>query len=190
MSDCLKRQNENYKGEVRYRCINPEATVYRHLVVLPQCAACPVQVLRKPDDPPCKEKKLDSPLPILEQHEGYPDCPYREDSDGRLICNITLLPVTPEVCHRCDAGTRTHTATLGDKISNYSRAIRGWFLSGQPNRTPEEIKELFEMHCNVCDRYDREAHACKNCGCSVSESAEPLDNKLAMATEHCPLGRF
>ena len=190
--DCIKRQQEFRGGEERFRCLNPEAEHYRLPVLQAQCAVCPVAVLRKQEGPPCKQKQPhNAELHILEQHEGYPDCPYRYKGQHGLTCNITGLPVTPGICGRCDAETRTRTAGLVDKVGNYLFAIRQWVAQGCPNRTPEEIKNLYETHCLNCDRRDPETDSCKNCGCALSATTlEPLKNKLAMATEHCPLGRF
>lgn len=192
MDDCLKRQREDFKGTERSRCLNHEATTHLQIVTTPQCESCPVKVLRKLEGPPCKQKPLvENQLPILQQHEGYPECPYRFQSVGGYTCSVTGLPVTPEICGRCDEETRATTATWGDKAINYLTSIRRWVAQGQPMRTAEEIEKLFAEHCANCERYDKESHGCKTCGCSVSATTmEPLDNKLRMGSEHCPLGRF
>lgn len=134
------------------------------------------------------------PLPVLETPPEYPECPYRSKGREGFICSITNLPVTPDICHRCTEITeieeRKNQAKLGTKIYNYFGAVRRWVASGRPRRSKEEIERLFQEHCKGCDMYDAKKHACKSCGCNVSEDADPLDNKLAMATEHCPLGRF
>lgn len=134
------------------------------------------------------------PVPVLETLPEYPQCPFRFKGKTGLMCSITNLGVTPEICKRCTETTvveeRKNQAKLGSKIYNYFGAIRRWVASGRPTRTKEEVAKLFEEHCKVCDRYDPEKHACKNCGCAVAKEGDPLDNKLAMATEHCPLGRF
>lgn len=188
--ECIKRQNENYKGTPQTRCINPNADTFKELVVLQQCEACPVKVLLKNKVPCGQQREPKLLLPVLNQQEGYPACPFRYEGKGNLMCSITSLPVDREICGRCDAETREHEATLGDKIGNYFGAVRRWVASGRPTRTPEEITTLFNDHCSGCDRYDKKTHSCKNCGCKVTTDLSPLSNKLAMATEHCPLGRF
>ena len=192
MSDCIKRQVEFRKGHEQLRCIHPKADQFKQLVVLSECASCPVRVMRKDAGARCDSKKVIVHYDgTPRRDEGYPDCPYREGSpNGNLFCGITLLDVTPEICHRCDAETRTRTATIGDKVKNFARALRAWILAKCPTRTPEEIKHIYDSHCLGCDRRDPDTDSCKNCGCTVSRASTPLSNKLAMATEHCPLGRF
>jgi hypothetical protein len=189
---CDKRQQENYKGTERLRCIQPTASQYLQIIELTECHDCPVRQFKA--KAPCEDNKFkEAPikLPLADEVPGYPQCPFRyESSQEGLKCSITKLPVTEEICNRCDAETREREATLGDKAKNYFGAVRRWVASGSPTRTEGEIRELFENHCQNCDRYDPVKHACKNCGCSISTDSSPLSNKLAMKTEHCPLGRF
>ena len=199
MVDCSKRQKENYKGKRQFRCINKSAELYREIVVQDQCEVCPVRMARKKKAVPCEvalkrdriAKQL-SQLPVIKPQPGeYPVCPYRYGhKDGTQHCSITDLGVNPEICNRCDSETREHEANFGDKVKNYFGAVRRWVANGRPTRSEEEIKVLFEDHCQGCSRYDPDKHACKNCGCKVSKDSSPLANKLAMASEHCPLGRF
>ena len=196
MVNCNKRQREIYKGTERHRCIHPEASTKGELVPEAVCLACPLLKIKLK---PCKQIKkeakkppVENQLPVLNQQPGYPECPFRYGSGmaNSPTCSITNLGVTPEICGRCDSETREETATFSKKVVNYFGAIRRWVALGRPTRTQEEIESLFEQHCSDCERYDKDKHACKNCGCSVSTDSEPLGNKLAMASEHCPLGRF
>ena len=198
MVNCNKRQREVYKGTEQFRCIHPKAPTKGEVVPPAVCLACP---LVKAKLKPCKEVKKEKQkqawrpeeqLPVLNQQPGYPDCPFRyaKGNTNAQTCSITNLGVTPEICGRCDKETRERSASFGQKVINYFGAIRRWVACGRPTRTQEEIESLFEQHCSDCERYDKDKHACKNCGCSVSTDSEPLGNKLAMATEHCPLGRF
>lgn len=211
MKECSKRQHENYKGTDRDRCINQQASAYLQIVTENICDSCPVRVVAS--QPVCKRPDVqaralpkdiksvyvgqyeDMPhLKILNSHADYPDCPYRHLKAEGLICEVTGLSVTPEICKRCHAETKIESkkqeAKMGKKALNYFEAIRKWVAAGRPTRTKEEIEKLFNEHCRGCDRYDSENHACKNCGCAVAVEGSPLGNKLAMATEHCPLGRF
>lgn len=192
MVECIKRQEEKRKGELHYRCLNPEAEQFRELVVLQECEGCPVRKFR-PTAPPCQEQKKpgELSLPIIDHIAGFAEpCPFRYRGERSAGCSITGLPVDPDICGRCDETTRTHTAGTLDKVQNYFGAVRQWVAMGMPTRTPEEIEHLFNTHCKGCERYDIMNHACKTCGCNVSEDDSPLTNKLAMATEKCPLGRF
>jgi len=196
MVDCKKRQREIYKGTERHRCIHPEAPTKNEIVPLEVCEACPLATIIKKT--PCQEKRArpqqditqySIPLPVLNDPE-YPQCPFRFDGAEGKMCSVTNLGVTPKICHRCEADVKDHEATFGEKVTNYFGALRRWAAHGCPTRSEAEIKELFETHCNKCSMYDREKHACKSCGCKVSSESQPLKNKLAMQTEHCPLGLF
>lgn len=188
--ECAKQQHEVYKGTPQMRCINPESVNHKQLVVLEQCAGCPVRVLmqQKLSKPAAQEPKLY--LPVLNQQAGFPPCPFRYAGREGLMCSITNLPVNEEICGRCDADVRENEATFGEKVDNWFGALRRWAAHGCPTRTKEERAELFETHCQGCDRYDPKKGICKNCGCNVNATGAPIVNKLAMATEHCPLGRF
>lgn len=192
--DCRKQQKEVYKGTPQIRCISKKSSQYLEIVDDQACAACPVREARQEKKAPCRETPIPivkNQLTVLNRHEGFPPCPFHYEGDSGLKCSITNLPVTPDICSRCDAETREHEATFGKKVKNYFGAVRRWVASGRPVRSDEEIQRLFDEHCgNGCDRYEPEKHACKNCGCAVSTDSSPLSNKLAMATEHCPLGRF
>jgi len=196
MIKCNKRQKEIDNGELRHRCIHKEHPEYLEIVHPAVCEACPLAKMLKLA--PCKDKAkppTENATPVLHTAIGYPPCPYRyPDEDENLKCSITGLEVTSEICNRCDFDTKREAKnmpSLGQRAKNYFGAIRRWVAKGRPTRTQEEIDDLFEKHCgNDCERYDKEKHACKSCGCNISSDASPLGNKLAMATEHCPLGRF
>jgi hypothetical protein len=192
-----------YKGTARTRCINREADLFQQVVVPGQCVSCPFAKARHKKIEPCGPKyvpneqhvvSLAENTPVIEPRKdpGYPDCPFRYLIGEKLFCGMTSLEVNPEICGRCEKATRDETAKLGDKVKHYLEAIRKWVANGRPTRSKEEVDRIFREHCGSgCDRYDKEKHACKTCGCQVSDAnASPLKNKLAMATEHCPLGRF
>jgi len=200
MVDCNKQQKEVYKGTQQIRCIHPEAETYKEIVPPAVCEGCPLAGLVKkkceskhPNYQPKKPEQQKSQLPqlpVLDLQPGYPECPFRYNRAKDTLCSITNLRVDPEICNRCDADTREHSASFGEKVTNYFGAIRRWAANGRPTRTKEEIERLFNEHCKGCERYDAKKHACKSCGCAVSTDSSPLGNKLAMATESCPLGRF
>lgn len=180
---CRKKQIEKSADGELARCVNPKSKVYLSVVSDMFCGACPVKVAcqgasRKPEQ---------VPLPIL---QNYPYCEHRVGKGEEVVCSVTGLPVSQDQCNRCDTETRDRMATLGDKLSGYASAVRRWVASGCPTRTEEEIKDIFETHCDKCEMYDREKHSCKNCGCNLALTGNPLTNKLAMGTEHCPLGRW
>lgn len=167
------------------RCINNAASTFLQIVEVGTCQACPVKVA-------CSQRaeaKSSGTLP-LPNLDGYPVCEHRRGSSQEPICGVTGLPVSMEVCDRCDSESRDHVANVGSKMYGYLSAVKRWVAAGRPARPPEEVERLFRDHCSVCELYDKENHACKNCGCSVSADGAPLANKISMATEKCPLGRW
>jgi len=211
MPECNKKQKEIYKGSEQSRCINENSDLFRQVVIDEQCSGCPLLKVRRPRPASCDDKRRDNIITSVLGSQGLsspdgrvggggansgdgdnlPECPFRfRNSQQDYLCSITNLHVNAEICGKCDKETREQEATFGSKVKHYFGAIRKWVASGMPSRTEEEIKQLFEDHCNVCDRYNKETHSCKSCGCHVNFSSEPLKNKLAMKTESCPLGRF
>lgn len=78
------------------------------------------------------------------------------------------------VVGRCCAGAR------------YLAALARWALAGRPTRDTLQIEQLHAI-CRVCDHY--QADRCQVCGCRVTRE-RAITNKLYLATEHCPLGRW
>ena len=69
---------------------------------------------------------------------------------------------------------------------NYAKAVAKWELAGSPERSQEEINAILEI-CRKCEEFNAEKGACSKCGCNINAQRKALSNKLAMATEHCPL---
>lgn len=181
---CEKRQREvKVDGREMTRCVNPKAKAHLSIVNNDLCSLCPVRQ-------PCKTSTIPKnhlPMPLL---SGYPYCEHRLYKANEAVCGVTGLPVTPEQCNRCDEETRDRVAKLGDKLSGYASAIKRWVAAGRPTRSEEEQKRIREEHCLPCEMYDKGKDACKNCGCSLAMTGNPLTSKLAMGTEKCPLGRW
>jgi len=72
----------------------------------------------------------------------------------------------------------------------YTRALSRWIKAGRPVRSNVEIKKIFELFCEPCADYDAPMTACRHCGCRVSPDKSATQNKIAMATEECPLGKW
>lgn len=187
MSECCrKKQAETQKdGSQVSRCINSKSKFNLTIVDDSACGGCPVKVA-------CAASALRPQQDPAYAHPEYVPCEHRRQDTKTFVinCGVTGLPVTPEQCSACDKETRDRVATLGDKLVGYAGAIKRWVAAGRPTRTEEEIIAIFRDHCGNCEMYDKEKHSCKNCGCSLALTGNPLTNKLAMGTEHCPLGRW
>jgi hypothetical protein len=82
------------------------------------------------------------------------------------------------------------SADFGTKALAYVDAIKVWIQKGRPRRSQAEVEAIFNDHCSKCERFDAETKSCKSCGCAVAPTGHPLGNKISMATENCPLGRW
>ena len=87
--------------------------------------------------------------------------------------------------------TDTHPEnTFGQKVVRYTRALSRWIKAGRPVRAEEEVRGLFEGFCVVCEEYEVGGSTCGHCGCRVNTLVMAPLNKVAMATEHCPLEKW
>ena len=76
------------------------------------------------------------------------------------------------------------------KAIRYTRALSRWIKAGRPVREEAAIIDIFRNDCSPCMDYDQRTSSCNHCGCRVNDSLiDPL-NKIAMATEHCPLEKW
>jgi hypothetical protein len=187
---CTKRQSETIKGVKQHRCINNASSFFTLPVVESQCSSCPVAVLMR-DRRPCSEKLEQAPLianPI--SPPGFPACTERRADGSEYKCGVTGLPVDPEICNRCNRETHAEVQGLGSKMFGYFDAIRRWIAAGRPVRSDEEVERIFTNECLKCDRFDAETQTCNSCGCALKMAGTPLTNKIKMASERCPLGRW
>ena len=69
---------------------------------------------------------------------------------------------------------------------NFARALARWALAGMPRRSDAEIEDRLAI-CQACE-FLQDSH-CVQCGCACLERNQVL-NKLALATEHCPLEKW
>lgn len=150
--------------------------------------------LRKPSPMSKPLKTAEEGVQINLSEETTPGfdehCVFRILEDDKPTCNVTGLGVDCSICQACSKDVRDHTPGTLTKLSGYFIAVRNWVKAGRPLRPDSEVDEIFNTHCKPCDRYNPDTHSCNECGCAVSTSDKPLVNKLKMATEHCPLGRF
>lgn len=75
------------------------------------------------------------------------------------------------------------------RAARYSKAVARWIAAGRPTRSQDEIDALLAI-CQGCEHFNADASACRRCGCNLNNQRSGLTNKLAMATEHCPLGKW
>jgi len=80
--------------------------------------------------------------------------------------------------------------TFFNQAYRYARALSRWIKAGRPVREEAEIKRIFEIFCEPCEAYEAENSTCCYCGCRVNLAKLAPLNKIAMATEECPLEKW
>ena len=58
-----------------------------------------------------------------------------------------------------------------------------------PTRSDVEVQQIFAT-CESCEFFDRKRKTCKVCGCKIRRDGNALTNKIKMATERCPKGKW
>lgn len=122
-------------------------------------------------------------------------------------CGFPTMPHAGPVRRRCSATDRDsrpyEPPNALQQVTNYQRAIRRWMKAGRPERSEAEALAIFEGHCQSCDMLNKGTCTHKECGCTVRGTSSTLvkighamgvpaalTNKLRMATESCPLGKW
>jgi hypothetical protein len=77
-----------------------------------------------------------------------------------------------------------------DKTKRWLEAVKKWTLAGFPTRSLEEIEDIYNNKCIVCDNILKLTGSCRLCGCKVSKLRIALLNKIRMGTEHCPIKKW
>lgn len=98
--------------------------------------------------------------------------------------------------------------SIVSQVDHYQTAVRRWKKAGSPVRPDGEVERIFEKHCAKCPYYADGICRHENCGChvgppnpdsalvkfataiGVGAPAQAMTNKLKMATEKCPIGKW
>ena len=76
------------------------------------------------------------------------------------------------------------------KAARLTTAVGKWMAAGQPVRNQDEIDIAFAT-CGTCEFYkpsSDDSGTCGKCGCYVNRRG--MLNKIRMATESCPIGKW
>jgi hypothetical protein len=106
---------------------------------------------------------------------------------GKLSgCEMLECLGHPHPCWMNKTTQSQATPSLATKIWNFSSAMVRWGASGFPVRSQQEIEKLLSI-CQSCEFFV-ENH-CSQCGCACNEQNQVM-NKLVIATEKCPQGKW
>ncbi len=122
----------------------------------------------------------------------YPECSQQVAGlkGGQVVRRTCTRPgphykclVTVAECARCQDPS---LPSLPTQALSYAEAVARWIVAGRPTRSDEEVARIFEQRCQPCAPNGR----CPFCGCRVARDGYTLLNKIKMATESCPQGRW
>ena len=111
--------------------------------------------------------------------------PLPIDKVNRFRQRRNLLPIEGTDSNVVES----HTAPLPPLLIrglNFAAAMARWAGSGFPIRSQQQIDERLAI-CQACPNLQQ--NHCSLCGCACVENQQ-LMNKLAIATEKCPIGKW
>lgn len=92
-----------------------------------------------------------------------------------------------------DHGRWLVAPSLSARAASFAQATAHWIAAGRPVRDEAEVVRIYDEACGPCDRReatdDPDVSWCRQCGCRLGRGGQVL-NKILLATEHCPLGRW
>ena len=115
-------------------------------------------------------------------------CDYVERG-GKFICRICGDTRDYHVNRRCGKSAPDDGPGIVTKILNYAKAVRRWTAEGKPTRTDQQVSDVLAI-CKQCEFYDGEICLHHKCGCKVNNNKWAIINKIRMATESCPIGKW
>ena len=91
---------------------------------------------------------------------------------------------------RRNCGHSVHGPSVRQKMASWCGAVHRWKEAGRPVRPISEVQRIYRDVCRSCEHIDANGRACTVCGCRVNTSKRAKLNKIRMAPEHCPIGKW
>lgn len=126
-----------------------------------------------------------------------PDCGWIYPRPGPRRSPRRNCPKSPDITEAAE-----RLGITGDDIKHWAQSLAKWMRAKFPMRTPEQVDYCLHI-CVKCKEFIpsnpkctgetcriKIGGYCKACGCRVSKSRVAISNKLAMATEACPKGKW
>lgn len=188
MLPCDKRQTvvkRNSEGETTlFRCLNKQCGMHGHEVDAGVCSRCPVRVVQH--QRPCPQK-----TPPVPDNQQVTTQEFMDVSDAEVLQMIKDAGLdASEITDNTPNGEPQNFPPLSIQLWTYKEALIRWNKAGRPTRSQAEVERIHEKCCKPCEWYDKEKQRCKGCGCKVTIGSVAVFNKLKMATEKCPKGKF
>lgn len=193
MLSCEKRQTVVKRGQegslTLFRCLNKQCGVHGQMVDEGTCGRCPARVIKH--ERPCPKA-----VPINRSVDTHPVTAQEmlDVSDEEVMQMIKDAGLDAKDFDKAqwigDSELPPDYPPMSMQLWTYKEALIRWAKAGRPTRTQEEVEHIHKTCCEPCEWYDKEQQRCKGCGCKVTVGAIAVFNKLKMATEKCPRGRF
>lgn len=103
------------------------------------------------------------------------------------ICGRSVRSTSSSPSVEC-TGKKESVISKLRKPLKYVTAVKNWLTQGRPVRSPEAVEFILENICKPCEFYSD--GRCNECGCRINKSENALGNKIRMATEDCPKGKW
>jgi hypothetical protein len=128
------------------------------------------------------------------------DCRWRTMHGDNASCDSPKM-LTPALfnpcrtCARCPytdhepAAAPAEPPSLARRALNFATALARHAGDGFAKREQTEIDAILENHCKPCEFFNGTRCTHASCGCNISGERKFL-NKLAWASEHCPIGKW
>jgi len=180
MIECYRRQQtvNRSSGASKFRCLNKQCSLYGRNVTEDDCDGCPTPAQRKKKGP-C----VPPPVPHVSTAE------LRNISDDEVKEMMRAAGLDES---EFQESPEYPAMTL--QLWLYKEALIRWHKAGRPVRSQEQVQKIHSEFCanpdTPCDYYDPKKRRCKDCGCRVTTGAIAVVNKIKMATESCPKGKW
>lgn len=195
---CLKRQRIVIKRgkiqEEKYRCLNQQSNFFQNYITLETCNSCPLFLnnIKRVSDIKSNDLTPEESWKSLLEF-----CSFRTIQNKlEAYCKRNNKIVTLKDCLEC-LKKKIAYPSMGRQLNSYQLALQQWIAAGRPERTKEEIENIISSHCAkkvtgkyTCDWYDSKKKRCRGCGCRVATNGMAIFNKVKMATENCPRGKW
>jgi len=132
----------------------------------------------------CPLEQLPADLPAGQAGRWW--CPLCDPQKKRL------LAVNARRNCRNSAHVREVAGELGitERLAHYAVALTRWLAAGRPIRSDAEVAHIHSHYCCPCRDYDARREVCTICGCKTRREGQAVRNKIRMATERCPKGKW
>jgi len=127
---------------------------------------------------------------IKPPEQGVIDVRANRPDVGRHGCRDAPAKLTEQGKELIDDGLKR--LGIRELAGHYTKALLRWARAGFPVRSDDEVRRIYETICKPCPKHrvvDGVAQ-CAECGCRLSAKGLAVSNKIKMATETCPAGKW